>query len=306
MNRDVPEGQTALATLREAILSGRNRDGGWGYVPGKASRLEPTAWALLALLSDLSSDITRSVVESALGRLKAWQGSTGLMYEPDGECNLAFNAVALLAASAAHATAATPLADRMTASLMTGLIASSGAALTDARDAEASSADGWPWRSGTYSWVEPTAWCLLALKRKGGPRTPPYRDRIVRAEKVLRDRACRGGGWNYGNAVVLGQHLSPYVPTTAVALLALQDSRLSPAVREGLAFLESDWRREASGMSFALTAICFAVYGRDSSEARAALWAAFQRTHFLGNLCVAAMALVALSTEGHATRIFRL
>ncbi len=44
-----PAAERATADVRKALLSSRNTDGGWGYYPGKASRLEPTAWALLAL-----------------------------------------------------------------------------------------------------------------------------------------------------------------------------------------------------------------------------------------------------------------
>ena len=33
----------------DALRAGRNADGGWGYQAGHPSRLEPTAWAALAL-----------------------------------------------------------------------------------------------------------------------------------------------------------------------------------------------------------------------------------------------------------------
>ena len=36
-------------SLSDALLRSRNEDGGWGYYPGKASRIEPTAWAALCL-----------------------------------------------------------------------------------------------------------------------------------------------------------------------------------------------------------------------------------------------------------------
>ena len=35
--------------LQHQLLETRNGDGGWGYEPGRTSRLEPTCWALLAL-----------------------------------------------------------------------------------------------------------------------------------------------------------------------------------------------------------------------------------------------------------------
>ena len=47
--------------------------------------------------------------------------------------------------------------------------------------------------------------------------------RIRDGEAVLRDRVCVDGGWNYGNSNVFGKNLPAYIPTTAIALLALQD-----------------------------------------------------------------------------------
>jgi len=37
-----------IERLRHLLQDSRNVGGGWGYQPGKASRLEPTCWALLA------------------------------------------------------------------------------------------------------------------------------------------------------------------------------------------------------------------------------------------------------------------
>ena len=41
-----------LRTRREFLLQNQNRDGGWGYFPGKQSWLEPTAYAALVLHGD--------------------------------------------------------------------------------------------------------------------------------------------------------------------------------------------------------------------------------------------------------------
>ena len=35
--------------MRQRLLDAVGADGGWAYYPDKASRIEPTAWALLAL-----------------------------------------------------------------------------------------------------------------------------------------------------------------------------------------------------------------------------------------------------------------
>ena len=48
-------------------------------------------------------------------------------------------------------------------------------------------------------------------------------------------------GWNFGNATMMAQDLQPYLPTTALALLALQDRRDLPAVSTSLAYLEAQY-----------------------------------------------------------------
>ena len=51
--------------LANVLCRGRNADGGWGYYPGKVSRIEPTCWIALSLLrageseKDLASSIVR-------------------------------------------------------------------------------------------------------------------------------------------------------------------------------------------------------------------------------------------------------
>ncbi len=100
----------------------------------------------------------------------------------------------------------------------------------------------------------------------------PARARIAEAERLLIDRCCRDGGWNFGNANVMGQDLFPHVPTTALALLALQGRREEPAVTRSLAFLESHWSDEPSPLALGLSLICLRTYGRpvEAIEARTA------------------------------------
>ncbi len=62
-------------------------------------------------------------------------------------------------------------------------------------------------------------------------------ERIEIGERMLRDRACGAGGWNYGGSNVYGQELFPYVPTTALGLLAMQDHPGDPIVARALAWL---------------------------------------------------------------------
>jgi hypothetical protein len=143
--------------------------------------------------------------------------------------------------------------------------------------------------------VEPTAWCLLALKRaRKTLREPRIDARVREAESLLIDRACAQGGWNYGNPAVLGQALEPYVPTTAIALLALHDRRDHPAVERSLRFLDTHAQHEQSGMALALSALALGRYGRPVALVQQDLVARFEHTRFLENLHVTAMALYAL------------
>jgi hypothetical protein len=94
----------------------------------------------------------------------------------------------------------------------------------------------------------------------------PAHARIDAAERLLLDRCCRDGGWNFGNANVMGQDLFPHVPTTALALLALQGRHDDPAVAKSLSFLESHWSEESSPLALGLSLICLHTYGRATAE----------------------------------------
>ena len=77
---------------------------------------------------------------------------------------------------------------------------------------------GWPWAEGNFSWVEPTAWAVLALRRVGRATEPA----VAEGMRLLLDRAFDEGGINYGNRLVLGRMTEPIPTPTALMLLALQ------------------------------------------------------------------------------------
>jgi hypothetical protein len=142
------------------------------------------------------------------------------------------------------------------------------------------SLQGWSWLDGTFSWVEPTAWGMLALHKAlqaGVVSEAPVLARIAEAERLLIDRSCRDGGWNFGNANVMNQDLFPHLPTTAMALLALQPRRTEPVVARSLAYLESHWQEEPSTLALGLAAICLHAYARPSEAVIEKLAATVQR-----------------------------
>lgn len=132
---------------------------------------------------------------------------------------------------------------------------------------------GWPWLPDTFSWIEPTSYALIALKtlrpRISGRRT---RARIDEAERMIFDRACADGGWNYGNSLVLGEELWAYPDTTALALIALQDVT-APEEQEkigrALSALDGMVRSNDSLLVRSLAVLALQLYGQDTAGLRA-------------------------------------
>jgi hypothetical protein len=189
------------------------------------------------------------------------------------------------------------------------------AALVAARGASAppspyiqqdNSLQAWSWIDGTFSWVEPTSWAMLALKKsmRGGEAVAGAAGRIAEAERLMTDRACRGGGWNFGNAMVMDQALPAHVPTSAIGLLALQDRPDDPVVRAAIGYLDRQWAHEASTVGLALAMMALAVYGRETRavETRLRAWLSSAAGRAPGNLHAQAVALCAL-TRSNALKL---
>ena len=77
---------------------------------------------------------------------------------------------------------------------------------------------GWPWVSGTHSWIEPTALSVLALHAAGFKE----HERVTEAVDMVLNRQLVSGGWNYGNTTVFGTQLQPIPESTGLALSALE------------------------------------------------------------------------------------
>jgi hypothetical protein len=269
-----------LGAAHEALIAAlgrlRNTDGGWPYLRGRKSRLEPTCWAVLG-----------TGVPAASTPLSQWATTNGLLADVAGsEPNFAFNALATMATAADGAHLAEPI--------LAALVAARGEVVPASPSIRVdTSLAGWSWSNGTFSWVEPTAWCMLALKRSAADA--PAKDvRIREAEKLMRDRACRGGGWNYGNSEVLGQGLAAYVPTTALGVLALQDRRDEPFVFEAIGFLERHALSELSTTALALSVLALAAVERPAQGIINALMAQVEVAVAFGNAAAIGMGAHAL------------
>jgi hypothetical protein len=271
-------------SLRQRLLTARNNGGGWGYEPGRTSRLEPTCWALLALEpSGPGSD-------RILGEWPSRDGGA-LVEHRGGLLNWSFHALALLTRLALGEASVGELHR-----LASALVEARGIALKpSAVHSQDSRLQAWSWIDGTFSWAEPTAWALLALKKcrargivaEGAPM------RIRDGEAVLQDRVCTGGGWNYGNSRVFERNLPAYIPTTAIALLALQDRGDEAFVQQSLDYLEAQARSHASTRALALSTLALRRHGRSTSLVESAL-RTWLTNHPLADVASLGMALCAL------------
>ena len=290
------------SALTAALLDARRADGAWGYYAGDHSRLEPTCWSVLALLGTVDS---RPHVDTAATAafLTRSQRDDGLLVDAhDLPPNLAVNG--LVAVLVTHHPELLDPGAR--ARLVEALRLARGIQLPQYPEfRQDNSLQGWSWVDGTFSWMEPTAWCLLALKR-ATDRSDTSATRIDEAERLLFDRVCQSGGWNYGNAYVLDKALHPYVPTTALGLLALQDRRDHDVVHQSLAYLEAEQLSEASGTALGLTGLCLRIYGRPTAAVEQLLHESFTGTAFLGNAAVQGLALYALTANEHDAAAFRI
>ncbi len=297
-----------MALPEEAIkllAAGQNGDGGWGAAAGKGSSTEVTALALLAL-------------ESSEGRSGAVEKARRWLIErqnPDGSWPLSASAKgpSWSTALAMLALGAEQRSRIVKAGLWAleqegskpGLLANLVRAIRFEKKVVRLDEDliGWSWSPDTFSWVEPTGYFLLALKKyRALLPEKSWRERVEQGELMIYDRMCEGGGWNYGNSSVYGDSMWPYPDVTAVALIALQDRRERKQNQQSLGVLTELAQKTDSGLALGWTAICLALYGQDGGAMKKLLAERFAQTGFLGETKVLALAALA---AGDGARYFR-
>jgi hypothetical protein len=154
---------------------------------------------------------------------------------------------------------------------------------------------GWPWMSGSASWVIPTAFSVIAIKQFTiCNRRDASEKRIRLGVEMLLDRVCAGGGWNSGNSIVYGVELLPHVEATAIALLALQDEERTPAIRMSLAWLKQRSTIIDSVESLAWSILSLFVYQEPVDQLKIRLAALIGEGRQIRNTATLATAILAL------------
>jgi hypothetical protein len=282
----------------EQLLATRNADGGWGSGPDRPSATEQTALACMAMRSaglTAESDAAASWLVTQQREDGAWPIEAAV---PGPSWSTSLAVLALLDG------AADPAARRGVEWLLEerGIGIPLRVRISEFfREKKTTALDptlrGWPWATGTFSWIEPTAWAILAILRAWPAGAPgPARDRVEEGRRMIIDRTCPGGGWNYGNKKVLGVDMEPYPDSTAVALLALGALRDdSDEVETSFDALERMLEVTHSGLTLSLSILCYREWGRDATPLAALLEDAFARTGFLGDVRSLSLATLALA-----------
>jgi hypothetical protein len=166
-----------------------------------------------------------------------------------------------------------------------------------------SSLHGWSWTPGTASWVEPTSFALLLFRGLPQETLPARSTRLRRrAERMLYDRMCEGGGWNSGNPLVYGVAGIPRIGPTVWALLALIDHAGKKENQMSLDWLERSYAGIQGPASLALAHRCLTAYGRAAPPLAARLRELYARNQFFASTLTNAWIVLALTPDGHQAK----
>ena len=284
----------------DLLLGIQNEDGGWGSFKGKRSSTESTSFALMALKSLESNFYDRQATAGLKWLLQHQKEDGSFSLNDTSKQSSWMTPIAVLAIlpfkdKNEHALRASKWVltqeGRTPGWVVSLLVRLSLVKKVTELDP---SLAGWSWTAGAFSWVEPTSYSLMALKKLkrslGGTNCD---ERIRQGEMLIYDRMCENGGWNYGNSRVLGKALWPYPDVTAVALIALQDRAASEANQKSLRALDGMMRETASGTALGWGIICLTIYNQDIQEWKKVLMKTFEKTKFLGETKAIALALLA-------------
>jgi hypothetical protein len=279
-----PSSARLLANCSSLLRSLQNADGGWAFHAGEQSRVEPTCWALRALSnSDLAAG--HQTFRKTIDFLHASQLADG-SWPAAAQVNagswvtsLACSALSINRQSAKNVQAGLkwicedfPRDSSPFRRFVQRLRPKSETV------SQNDSYRGWGWTPRTASWVEPTAFALMALQAADPellPKNAAQRRKLAIA--LLYDRMCPGGGWNCGNPRVYGVDGDPLVLPTCWALLALHgheaqgdeghgddaqnDVPVKPGRALSLAWLQKEFAKIQSPGSLAAARMTLENYG---------------------------------------------
>ncbi len=242
------------------------KDGLWGYLPGRESSLEVSAWAAIACRHDSKS------LNDYINALLAKQNvDGGWSNEPlQAQSDWSTGAALLSLEFLKRKSAAESLQIQSSMQAIDAACRKAKDWLMDNRAERFSSAAkfvlllwkgpeydyerGWPWTKDTLDWVEPTSYVLLSLKNSQFAADTTVIKAVSMAERYLLRVVTPGGGWNCGDKLPIGVGYPPDVQTTSLALLALIQLNKEPRVEKSIS-----WLKERMGTTDSIAEKAWAV-----------------------------------------------
>lgn len=239
-----------------------------GYAAGAEAAAEPTAWAALTLARAGRSDAANSAAQW-LANQQRGDGSVPASDSLDGPYWT--TSLAILAWQAFDP-------DRFETPIQRAvdwLLLNQGTTIPPSpRIGHNTQLVGWSWNPATHSWLEPTAFAVLALREAG------YADhaRTREAVELLVDRLLEDGGCNYGNTIILDQQLLPQLQPTGIVLWALAGVGLDdPRIERSLAYLKRELKYPSGCTSLAYAMLALSAWDRRPADAESLLDQALTR-----------------------------
>jgi hypothetical protein len=247
----------------------------FGYSPDGPAATEPTALAALALVADREADAARRAC-AWLARRQNDDGSIGVC---EGQAEPCWpTSLAILAWETAIVRKAWQGVERLrpavTAALQWLTTIRGKRIRRNPQFGHDTTLVGWPWVAGTHSWIEPTAFAVLALRATGNAT----HDRCEEAVRLLVDRQLSAGGCNYGNTFVLCQELLPHTLPSAISLLAIAGLGVDdPRIEKSLVWLHDAVEHEQGTPSLCFGLLALAAHDRPHPKTPALIAAAERR-----------------------------
>jgi hypothetical protein len=247
----------------------------YGYAADGPAATEPIALAALALLASDEPAAAKPACEWLLQHQNT-DGSVGVTHDQAEPCWP--TSLAVLAWETAAKRNAWSGVEELRAAVRSGLdwlMSVKGEALRrNPQFGHDTTLVGWPWVVGTHSWMEPTAFAVLALRATGNSAHA----RCEAAIRLLFDRQLSTGGANYGNTFVLGQELLPHTLPSAISLLALANLELTDArITNSLAWLTQAVEQERGTPSLCFGLLALAAHDQQHPKTSALIDAAEDR-----------------------------
>jgi hypothetical protein len=276
----------AITLFARAIEERSLAAGGFPEHPNGSYRPDSTAWAVLALAK---LNPQHPLLDPARARLKAQQSPDGRLSYSDAPSVFWPTPLAVLAWNGTERYKE----ERNRAVLF--LLAVKGihpAKTAGSPVAHDTSLNGWQWTEGTHSFIEPSCMALMALEAEGHTQHPRFQEGV----RMVMDRQLPHGGWNYGNTLVYGKELRPFIDTTGMALVAVSGHVREEKVAKSLLLLREQVGRCRSPLSLCWALIGLGSWGEFPSMAMDRIVECLERQERFGPYATSILSLLLLTS----------